>query len=357
MLGLSLQFSIQTRLSSVFVLVLVLTAAPLKAREQISIVGSSTVYPFTTVVAEHFGRETKFKTPKVESTGSGGGIKLFCDGLGFRTPDIVNTSRRIKQKEIERCHSRGVKEIMEVVIGYDGIVIASSRSGLDFPLTFRTLYLALAKNVPSPGGKKQLIPNPYKKWSDISPDLPNIKIRVLGPPPTSGTRDAFVEMAIEGGCKTFPVIKELKKQDQRLYKAKCQTIREDGAFIDAGENDNLLVQKLRVSPETLGVFGFSFLNQNIDLVNGLSVAGKRPTFEATASGEYPLSRLLYFYVKKDHFGLVPGLMEYVQTFVDDNVSGDEGYLTYRDLIPLPAQLREERRQAVSRQQVLTEKLN
>ena len=339
---------------TVLVVTLCLAASPLKARDQVSIVGSSTVYPFATVVAEHFGRETEFKTPKIESTGSGGGIKLFCEGLGYRTPDIVNSSRRIKQSEVERCSRRGVKKIIEVAIGYDGIVIARSKAGVDFPLTFRTLYLALAKDIPAPGKEKTFIPNPNEKWSDISPDLPDVKIRVLGPPTTSGTRDAFVELAMEGGCKTFPSVRELKKQDKRLYKVRCHTLREDGAYIDAGENDNLLVQKLRVSPETYGIFGFSFLNQNADLVSGLSVEGQRPTMEAATSGEYSLSRLLFFYVKKDHVGIVPGLEEYVQTFIGDDASGDEGYLTYRGLIPLSAQLRKENEEAVLRQQILTD---
>ncbi len=336
------------------VVALCFTVSPLKARDQIGIVGSSTVYPFAAVVAEHFGRDTEFKTPKIESTGSGGGIKLFCEGLGYRTPDIVNSSRRIKQSEVDRCSKRGVRKIMEVAFGYDGIVVARSKAGVDFPLTFRTLYLSLAKDIPAPGEEKSFIPNPNKKWSDISPDLPDIKIRVLGPPTTSGTRDAFVELAMEGGCNTFPSVRELKKQDKALYKVRCHTLREDGAFIDAGENDNLLVQKLRVSPETLGIFGFSFLSQNADLVNGLSVEGERPTLEAAASGEYPLSRLLFFYVKKDHISIVPGLKEYVQAFISDGASGDDGYLVYRGLIPLSAQLRKENKEAVSRQQILTD---
>ena len=235
-------------------------------RDRITIVGSSTVFPFATTVAERFGKIMDFKTPVVESTGSGGGLKLFCSGVGESHPDIANASRRIKKSEVDKCASNGVSEIVEVKIGYDGIVLANSRKSDPYRLTLKDVFLALAKNVPDGEGKTK--PNPYTMWSDVNPDLPNTRIEVLGPPPTSGTRDAFVELALEGGCKKFDWVKALKKQDKSAYKALCHTIREDGAFVEAGENDNLIVKKLDANPDALGIFGFSFLDQNADIVQG-----------------------------------------------------------------------------------------
>lgn len=306
------------------------------ARDQISIVGSSTVYPFATVVAEQFGRGSRFKTPTVESTGSGGGLKLFCSGIGVGTPDIANSSRRIKSSEVETCASSGVEEIIEVKIGYDGIVLANSVAADQLSLTTSDIFLALAKEVPDPNGAESLIANPYQKWSDIRADLPDSNIEVLGPPPTSGTRDAFVELAMEGGCKTFAWIKALKKNDESRYKSICHTIREDGSFVEAGENDNLIVQKLQANDKALGIFGFSFLDQNSDVVQGSKVDGEDPTFENIADGAYPVSRPLYFYVKKAHVGTIPGIEEYLAEFVSDRAMGEEGYLADRGLIPLPA---------------------
>ena len=306
------------------------------ARDQISIVGSSTVYPFATVVAEQFGRTTSFKTPTVESTGSGGGLKLFCGGIGVDTPDITNASRRIKSSEVEKCASNGINEIVEVKIGYDGIVMANSKTAKQVSLTTKDIYLALAKEIPNPDGSETFIENPYKKWSDVSANLPDVKIEVLGPPPTSGTRDAFVELAMEGGCKQYDWIKAIKKEDKSLYKARCHTIREDGAFVEAGENDNLIVQKLQANPNALGIFGFSFLDQNSDVVQGSKVNGEDPSFENIAVGAYPVSRPLYFYVKKAHVGKIPGIAEYLAEFTSEKAMGDEGYLSDRGLIPLPA---------------------
>jgi phosphate transport system substrate-binding protein len=303
------------------------------ARDQIRIVGSSTVFPFSTAVAEQFGKTTKFKTPVVESTGSGGGLKLFCAGVGVDHPDITNASRRIKKSEVERCHKNGVKEIVEVKVGYDGIVVANSKSATQLKLTRRDIYMALAKDVPAGEGK--FVPNPHKTWADVNSSLPAIKIEVLGPPPTSGTRDAFAELALEGGCKTFDWVKAMKKSDKKAYKAACHTIREDGAYIEAGENDNLIVQKLEANPDALGVFGFSFLDQNADKVQGSVVDGVDPTFENIASGKYPVSRPLFFYVKKAHADVIPGIREYVAEFTSDKAWGDEGYLTDKGLIPMP----------------------
>ncbi|MDH3335756.1 MAG: PstS family phosphate ABC transporter substrate-binding protein [Rhodospirillaceae bacterium] len=304
-----------------------------QAREQIRIVGSSTVFPFSAAVAEQFGKSTKFNTPIVESTGSGGGLKLFCAGSGDNDPDITNASRRIKKSEVETCAKNGIKEITEVKIGYDGIVIANSKNAPQFKLTLKDVYMALAKNVPAGDGKTQ--PNPYKTWKDVNPSLPASKIEVLGPPPTSGTRDAFAELAMEGGCKQVDWVKALKKSDKKSYKALCHTIREDGAYIEAGENDNLIVQKLEANPDALGIFGFSFLDQNSDKVQGSLINGIAPEFEAIADSSYPVSRALYFYVKKAQVGKVPGMKEYIKEFTSEKAWGDEGYLADKGLIPMP----------------------
>ena len=308
------------------------------ARDHIEIVGSSTVYPFATVVAETFGKKTKFKTPKIESTGSGGGMKLFCAGNGIDTPDITNASRRIKKSELEKCNAKGVK-LTEVKIGYDGIAIANAKSAPKYNLTRQTIFFAMAKQVPeiTADGKYtgKLVPNTYTKWNQILPDLPATAIKVMGPPPTSGTRDAFAELAMEGGCKTVPWIKALKKTNKKEYKIICHTVREDGAYIEAGENDNLIVQKLVASPNMLGVFGFSFLDQNSDKVQGSSIDGKDISFANIASGQYPVSRPLYFYIKNAHVGKVPGIKEFVAEFTADSTWGDNGYLSEKGMIPMP----------------------
>jgi len=304
-------------------------------RDYISIVGSSTVYPFATVVAERFGKTTSFKTPKIESTGSGGGLKLFCAGVGVEHPDVTNSSRRIKKSEVENCAKNGVTDIVEVKVGYDGIVLGSSKKGAPIELTLRQLWLALAKDVPAPDGGEKLVPNPYRTWKQIDASLPPRAIEVIGPPPTSGTRDAFVELAMEGGCKTFDWIAAMKKADKSKYKAVCHSIREDGAFIEAGENDNLIVQKLDANPEAFGVFGFSFLDQNADKIQGNPLGGVDPTFENIADGSYPVSRPLYFYVKKAHVGVIPGIQEYLAEFTSAKAWGPDGYLVDKGLIPMP----------------------
>ena len=312
-----------------------------QARDHIMIVGSSTVYPFATVVAENFGKTSGFKTPIIESTGSGGGMKLFCSGVGVGHPDITNSSRRIKKSEFDRCQENGVKDIVEVKVGYDGIVLGSSKEAQRLHLTRRDIFMALAKDVPNPDGSESLVPNPYQTWADVNAELPAIRIEVLGPPPTSGTRDAFAELALEGGCKTFDWVKAMKKADKGAYKAACHTIREDGAYIEAGENDNLIIQKLQENPKALGVFGFSFLDQNADVIQGAVVDGVVPEFELIADGSYPVSRPLYFYAKTAHIGVVPGIQEFMDAFTADAAFGDEGYLTDKGLIPMSA---EERRQ-------------
>jgi len=309
------------------------------ARDYIAVVGSSTVFPFATTVAENFGRSTEFKTPKIESTGSGGGMKLFCAGVGVDHPDITNASRRMKSSEFDKCQAAGVNDIVEVKIGYDGIAIANSKDAAQLELTPKDIFLALAKNVPNPDGSETLVANPFKTWKDVNPALPDAKIEVLGPPPTSGTRDAFAELALEGGCKTFGFIKAMKKKDKKMYKGVCHGVREDGAYIEAGENDNLIVQKLQANPNALGIFGFSFLDQNADKIQGSKINGVEPTFESISAGDYPVSRSLYFYVKKAHAGTIPGIEEYVAEFTNEGTWGPEGYLADKGLIPLPDDMR------------------
>jgi phosphate transport system substrate-binding protein len=313
------------------------------ARDYISIVGSSTVYPFATVVAEQFGKSTKFKTPKIESTGTGGGIKLFCSGVGVQYPDIANASRPMKSSEFGNCQKAGVKEIVEVKIGYDGIVLAHAKTGKSFELTRKELFLALAKRVPDPKCPEcdKLVSNPNQTWNQINPSLPNTKIEVLGPPPTSGTRDAFAELALESGCQGFNWIKALKSKDEAEYKNVCHTVREDGAYIEAGENDNLIVQKLGANPKALGIFGYSFLEQNADRITPVPIDGITPEYETIASQQYPISRPLFFYVKKAHVGVIPGLDAYIAEFTSNKAWGEEGYLTEKGLIPLPEDERKE----------------
>ena len=302
-----------------------------QARDQIRIVGSSTVFPFSTAVAEKFGKSTSFKTPVVESTGSGGGMKLFCAGIGLGHPDITNASRRIKKSEFSKCSAKGIG-ITEVKIGFDGIVLANSKKTKALKITKKQIFQALAHKVPVNG---KLVANPYKKWSDIDPSLPNSKIEVLGPPPTSGTRDAFSELALEGGAKKFPTLAALRKKNKKAFKKVAHAVREDGAFVEAGENDNLIVNKLEANPNAYGIFGFSFLDQNSDKLHGASVDGELPTFENIAGGKYGVSRSLFFYVKHQHVAVVPGIKEFIAEFTNENTWGTEGYLVDKGLIPLP----------------------
>jgi phosphate transport system substrate-binding protein len=321
-------------------------ASAQSARDYISIVGSSTVYPFATVVAEQFGKTTQFKTPKIESTGSGGGFKLFCAGVGTENPDITNASRAMKKSEFETCQSNGVKDIVEVKIGYDGIVVANAKKAAPLKLTRKDLFMALAKEVPDPSGGQKTVANPYKTWKDVNPALPDVKIEVLGPPPTSGTRDAFVELAMEAGAKEIDWLKALGKSDKKKFKGIAHTVREDGAYIEAGENDNLIVQKLEANPRALGIFGFSFLDQNTDKIQGAFIDGVQPTFENIADGKYPVSRPLFFYVKKAHANVIPGMKEYLAEFTSEKAWGDDGYLAEKGLIPMPEAEREQYHQAV-----------
>jgi phosphate transport system substrate-binding protein len=323
------------------------------ARATISIVGSSTVYPFASVVVERFGNSTDYPTPRLESTGSGGGLQLFCNGVGTDTPDITNASRRIKRSEFELCRDNGVNQIVEVLIGYDGIAIANSVKSEPMDLTLRELYLALAEQVPAPDGSEELVDNPYNRWSDINSELPDKEIEVLGPPPTSGTRDSFNELAIEAGCHTFDWLAALEEENETRYKRVCRSLREDGHFIEAGENDNLIVQKLVKSPGAFGVFGFSFLDQNRDKVQPVSLNGYEPTFESIGSRDYPVSRSMYMYIKKAHVGVVPGIPAYIKAFTDEDAWGPDGYLAERGMIPAPEKVREQQRSSGRNLEVMT----
>ena len=320
-------------------------AIPAQARDQIRIVGSSTIFPFTTAVAEEFGITTPFRTPVVESTGTGGGMKLFCAGVGTRHPDVTNASRRIKKSEVEKCVRNGVTDITEVKIGFDGIVLANSLKVPRTSFSLRHIFLGLAKQVPADETGATLQPNPYEKWSDIDSTLPKIKIKVLGPPPTSGSRDAFAELALEGGCKTFSDLKAMKNSDKNTYKVVCHSIREDGAYVEAGENDNLIIRKLEADTNAFGVFGFSFLDQNQDKVQGSLVNDVSPEFENIADGKYPVARSLYFYVKNAHMDIIPGIEAFVSEFTSDNAMGKDGYLIDKGLIPLDE---DERKQQIEK---------
>lgn len=309
-----------------------------QSRDQIRAVGSSTVFPFTTAVAETFGKSGQFKTPVVESTGTGGGLKLFCAGVGPAHPDIANASRRITKTEVETCAKNGVTEITEMKVGFDGIVLAYSKSDKHFDLGVATVYKALAKEVPING---KMVANPYRTWADIDKSLPATKIEVLGPPPTSGTRDAFGELVMTDGCKKSGIASVLA--DAAAQAKACVTLREDGAYVEAGENDNLIVQKLVANPDAVGIFGYSFLEQNKDKLQAADMDGVPPTFENIASAKYEVSRSLYVYVKKAHIGIIPGIREFLGEYAAERAMGEDGYLADKGLIPLPKADREEAR--------------
>jgi len=310
-----------------------------EARDQIRIVGSSTVYPFASYVVEEFGATTQHPTPVIESTGSGGGLKLFCAGNGMDTPDITNASRSIKVSELKRCRDNGVDDITQAVIGYDGIVLANSNRAPQFKLTREQITLAVAAEVPQDG---KLVANPNKYWDDIDADLPHKEIVIYGPPTTSGTRDAFEELVMEAAS-----------EDMAGYGGEYTKIRQDGAYVPAGENDNLIVQKLMQNRDALGIFGYSFLEENSDRVQATIIEGVSADPEAISSGEYPVSRSLFFYVKNSHKGQVPGLYDYVNLFMSEKMIGDLGYLKDLGLIPLPKDQRERLRKAVKNQKKLT----
>ena len=305
------------------------TAGLAEARDQIRIVGSSTVFPYTQAVAEEFGATTGNPAPVVESTGTGGGMKIFCQGIGAQHADVTGASRAMKQSEYELCQQNGVESITEALIGYDGLSFAVSREGEAFDLTKEQLFLALAAEVPVDG---EIVDNPYTNWSEIDSSLPDIEIQVFGPPPTSGTRDAWVELVMEEGCEAFEAVEAL--EEGRMDEV-CQRMRQDGPFIEAGENDNLIVQRLESDPTAYGIFGYSFLYENQDKLKAVSIGGVEPTAETIETGEYGISRPLFFYVKNAQFGVAPGIREYVAEFTADKAWGPDGYLADKGLIPLP----------------------
>lgn len=315
-------------LLSTIALALVATSA-LASRDTIRIVGSSTVYPFTTTVAENFGKKTGANTPVIESTGTGGGIKLFCAGVGNEHPDAVNASRAMKETELEMCAKNGVT-VTEVKIGFDAIVLAMAKEHDDMNLSTRDIYNALARLVIVDG---KFVENPYKNWNQVNPSLPNGKIEVLGPPPTSGTRDSFVELVIEKECKAAIKAAGIKLTEDE-EKSNCRTMREDGAFIEAGENDNLIIQKLKANSNAVGIFGFSFLEESRSSVKGAPINGVPPEFDSIKKGDYPISRPLFVYFKNEHLEVIPNLKEFIEEYQSENAIGDEGYLAEKGLVTL-----------------------
>jgi phosphate transport system substrate-binding protein len=303
------------------------------SRTQVWAAGSSTVFPFATRVAETVSKTTGGAAAKVESLGTGGGFKLFCQGAGSAYPDIANASRPMKKSEWDKCQAAGVTEIVEIKIGYDGIVLADAKGSPDFKVTREQIYRALAAEVPAGAG---FAANTAKTWAAVDKSLPAQQILVYGPPPTSGTRDAFTELAMEAGGGKIPVLAALKKSNEEDFKARTHRIRSDGAWVDSGENDNAIVQTLEKTPNAVGVFGYSFLENNMDKVKAATVDGVAPTIETISSGAYPLSRSLYIYVKKANIGVTPGLREFIEGFTSDAATGKGGYLQQRGLIPLPA---------------------
>ncbi len=317
------------------------------ARDEIRIVGSSTVYPFTTAVAETFGK-TSGKTPVVESTGTGGGFKLFCAAVGVDSPDFSNASRAIKKSEFEDCAKNGIS-VIEIKVGFDGLTVATA--GEPIKLTKQQIFMALAKQVPDASGK--LVDNPYKMWNEIDASLPATKIEVLGPPPSSGTRDSFVELVMEKGAEKFESLAAMKKADAKAFEGVWKSIREDGAYVEAGENDNLIVQKLEANKAAFGIFGFSFLEENAGKINGVEVDGVSPSYETIAGGEYKVARPLYVYAKKEHIGVIPGMAEFMAEYVSEAAIGADGYLADKGLVALPADQAEAVRKTVADQAVLT----
>ncbi len=315
------------------------------AQEQIRIVGSSTVYPFASYVAEEFGALSRYPAPIVESTGTGGGMKLFCNGSEADTPDITNASRRMKIKEFQRCDRNGVSDITELMFGYDGIVLAQDKDNTDFDISKRELLLAVAKKVPDPDGGG-LVDNPYTHWNQINPEWPEREITIYGPPVSSGTRDAFEEMVLKYQTEQMKVYRDAGLKGYRL-------IRTDGHYIPSGENDNLIVKKLSRNQDAFGIFGYSFLAENKDKLEGVTIDGVAPTVESIASKDYPISRSLYFYVKNAHLDDVPAMREYIDLFLSRGMIGEIGLLTQIGLIPLSTEEIEDQQARAAERRRLT----
>ncbi len=320
-----------TRISTSVLAVLAVSATAAAARDQISIVGSSTVFPYTQAVAEQFANNTGSPSPIVESTGTGGGMQIFCEGIGEGFPDLTGASRAMKASEWNVCVENGVTEVTEALIGFDGLSLAVSRANdYNWDLSLGEIYLALAAEVPVEG---EWVANPYSKWSEIDSRLPDTDIVVLGPPPTSGTRDAFVELAMHAGCEELDYVKD-GGFDGDWIEENCSRMRTDGPFVEAGENDNLIVQRLDSDPNALGIFGYSFLYENLDNLKGVNIGGVEPTIDTIADKSYPVSRPLYFYVKNAHRGVIPGLQEFVEEYMSEDSLAPGGYLSERGLVPL-----------------------
>lgn len=307
------------------------SATAAAARDEIRIVGSSTVFPYTQAVAEQFANNTGAASPIVESTGTGGGMKIFCGGIGEQHPDITGASRAMKASEYELCQSNGVTEVSEALIGFDGLSMAVSRSNeFAWDLTLGEIYLALGAQVPVDG---EWADNPYTTWDQINPDLPAAEILAYGPPPTSGTRDAFVELAMHAGCEELSYVHD-GGFDGDWVKENCSRMRTDGPFVEAGENDNLIVQRLEADPNALGIFGYSFLYENLDKLKGVMIEGVEPSTDSIADKSYPVSRPLFFYVKNAHRGVIPNLNEFIEEYMSDDALEAGGYLSERGLVAL-----------------------
>ena len=315
------------------ILVFVFGVITASARDQISIVGSSTVFPYTQAVAEQFSNLTGSPSPIVESTGTGGGMKLFCSGIGESYPDLTGASRAMKKSEYELCQENGVKDISEALIGFDGLSIAIARSNnFDWDLTLEEIFLALAAEIPQDG---VMVPNTYTKWSEINPNLPDQDILAYGPPPTSGTRDAFVELALHEGCKKLPfVVANEFDKDKSWISENCSRMRQDGPFVEAGENDNLIVQRLNADSTSFGIFGYSFLFENLDTLQPVKINGVLPDIDTIGDKSYPVSRPLYFYTKNAHRGVIPFFQEFIEEYMSDDALGPDGYLAERGLVAL-----------------------
>tara|TARA_R110000787_G_scaffold36948_6_gene94140 strand:- start:732 stop:1769 length:1038 start_codon:yes stop_codon:yes gene_type:complete len=326
------------------------SATAAAARDEIRIVGSSTVFPYTQAVAEQFANNTGAPSPIVESTGTGGGMKIFCGGIGEQHPDITGASRAMKASEFELCQKNGVTEITEALIGFDGLSMAVSReSEFNWDLSLGDIYLALGAQVPVDGEWKD---NPYKMWSEINPDLPEVEILAYGPPPTSGTRDAWVELAMHAGCEELDFVKD-GGFDGDWVGENCSRMRTDGPFVEAGENDNLIVQRIEADPNAFGIFGYSFLYENLDKLKGVQIAGVEPTIDTIADKSYPVSRPLYFYVKNAHRGVIANLDEFIEEYMSDDALESDGYLAERGLVALEESRRMELQDAVLNAKAMT----
>lgn len=311
-------------------------ALDLGSRRHVAIVGSSTVYPIVAVAAEHFSRTSNYHSPVVESTGTGGGLKLFCAGVGLETPDVAMASRRMLEAEREDCRAQGVDEVAELKIGYDAIVFARAKDARLLELSTMDIYLGLAREVPDPAGAQRLVTNPYRRWNAVNPALPDLPIHVLGPPPTSGTRDLLAERVMEKACGQIGFLATLRQTDGEEFRRRCRALREDGAYVDAGENDARLVRKLIDDPGALGILGYNFLERNADRLQAARVDGERPDVASIQAEVYPLSRPLFLYVKIAHVGVVPGLGDFLRRVASEDAWGEDGYLEDQGLIPMPA---------------------